>query len=142
MSELNCPLDDATLIEAVMTMNAELARTGAKTWTMHIPVDLKRDSDVLISEVARRFRDALRERDEARALAVKLAEACHAAAAYLDDDDPACLESHTRGIIKGALDASDASGYVPVGNLVCPKCYGVTLRNQARCSCCGEALHG
>lgn len=57
MSELDCPLDDETLIEAVMTMNAELARTGAKTWRMHIPVDLSRDSDILIAEIARRFRD-------------------------------------------------------------------------------------
>jgi len=57
MSELDCPLTDDELIKAVMTMNADLARTGAKTWKMHIPVDLRRDSDILIAEIARRFRD-------------------------------------------------------------------------------------
>ena len=55
MNELDCPLDDITLINTVIEMNGELAKSGGRTYRMHIPVDLSRDSDVLIGEVARRF---------------------------------------------------------------------------------------
>lgn len=59
MSEklLDCPLTDAELVEACLAEVSRLCK--GEHWRMHIPVDLRRDSDILFAELAKRFQDRI-----------------------------------------------------------------------------------
>ena len=53
MSE--CQLTNEELIKKVRGWVDELCRTGGKAWSLHHPVNMERDPDILISELCNRF---------------------------------------------------------------------------------------
>jgi hypothetical protein len=59
---IECPLTDQELIEACLNEVSRLCKQG-EHWRMHIPVDLRKDSDILFAEVTRRFRERI-QRDK------------------------------------------------------------------------------
>lgn len=56
-----CTLSDKELIEAVHALVSKQCKTG-RGWQMSVPVDFNRDSDILISELIRRFKQSIADR--------------------------------------------------------------------------------
>lgn len=52
--EKRCTLSDKELVEAIHQLVSKQCKTG-DAWLMTIPVDFNRDSDMLISELIKRF---------------------------------------------------------------------------------------
>lgn len=50
-----CTLSDKELSEKCRTLISALCQTGGKAWSMRVPVDFNNDSDMLLSELVRRF---------------------------------------------------------------------------------------
>lgn len=54
-----CTLSNAELIEACSNQLSALCESSGRKWTMRVPVDFNRDSDMLFSELIRRFQKAI-----------------------------------------------------------------------------------
>lgn len=57
--QTECTLSDEELLQKVDEWNDKLCKTGAKAWTLSIPVNFNRDPDMLISELCKRFKQAI-----------------------------------------------------------------------------------
>lgn len=57
--EDKCPLNNTELVEKAQEWVSKLCKTGGQAWSLRIPVDLKHDPDVVISELANRYKEAL-----------------------------------------------------------------------------------
>lgn len=55
MDKDRCNLTDEELIEKCRAEVSRLCQTGGKAWNMRVPVDFNNDSDMLLSEIIRRF---------------------------------------------------------------------------------------
>jgi len=61
MGDAMCRLSDTELCDAVVALVSRMCDTGARGWRMSVPVDTERDSDILVSELVKRFRAAKAE---------------------------------------------------------------------------------
>ena len=57
LKELRSTLSDDELLEKVHEWVSKLCKSGARDWVLHIPVDINRDPDILISELCERFKE-------------------------------------------------------------------------------------
>lgn len=62
LKNTECTLTDEQLIEKCFSLISKLCETGGRSWTLHIPVRLNEDPDVIFATVAQRLRDANRSR--------------------------------------------------------------------------------
>ena len=57
MDRTKCNLSDSELIEKVNNEVSKMCKTGGKSFTMRIPAKVNEDTDLLISEMATRFKE-------------------------------------------------------------------------------------
>lgn len=58
--EIRCTLTDKELIEEAKKQLSKLCETGGRSFTMRVPVDFNKDTDMIIGEVIWRFERILR----------------------------------------------------------------------------------
>lgn len=56
-----CELSDEDLISKCKEIVSELCKTGGRSWTLRVPVDMNRDPDILFIELAQRFEKLLKK---------------------------------------------------------------------------------
>ncbi len=52
----SCTLSNEELLERCRNEISKLCKSGGKAWSMRVPVDFNNDSDMLFSELIKRFK--------------------------------------------------------------------------------------
>lgn len=83
-AEAKCTLNNEELISRCDEWVTSLARTGAKTWSLSIPVNFNRDPDILFSEITTRFKHATEQQALSESRIKELEEALKRAYALIE----------------------------------------------------------